>query len=71
MPRVVDGKGHLMETLRGGNNWKAAGVLFVLAAFLGVMLVVPALRRAPVVAPVVDLPSLFNVPPPGGSHVQP
>jgi hypothetical protein len=70
MPGVTDGKGHLMETLRGGNSWKAAGVLFVFAAFLAVMLVVPALRRAPVAAPVVNLPSLYNVPP-GSSHVQP
>ena len=49
-----------MKTLRGGNNWKAAGVLFLFAAFTGVLLLVPVLRPAPATTPGVDLPSMSN-----------
>ena len=60
-----------MKTLRGGNGWKAAGLLFLLAGFLGVMLLVPTLRRAPTSVPTVDVPAMSNVPPPGSVHSQP
>jgi predicted cobalt transporter CbtA len=49
-----------MKTLRGGNGWKAAGVLFLLAGFLGVMLLVPTLRKAPAAG--VDVPAMSNAP---------
>jgi hypothetical protein len=60
-----------MKTLRGGNNWKAAGVLFLMAAFIGILLLVPVLRSAPETTPAVDLPAMSNVPPVGNSHSRP
>ena len=60
-----------MQSLRGGNRWKMAGVLFVLAAFLGVMLLVPALRPAPVTTPEMDVPAMSNVPSLGGPNGSP
>jgi hypothetical protein len=38
-----------MDELRGHNRLKATGVLLLFAVFLGALLVVPSLRRAPVI----------------------
>ncbi len=47
-----------MDTLRGHNRWKAAGVLALFALFLGAMLVVPSLRGSPSGDPAVELPAM-------------
>jgi hypothetical protein len=60
-----------MKTLRGGNNWKAAGVLFLLAAFTGILLLVPVLRSAPDATRAIDLPAMSNLPAEGSSHSRP
>ena len=46
-----------MDTLRGHNHLKAAGILALFALFLGAMIIVPSLRDAPSGNPPVDLPS--------------
>lgn len=38
-----------MDELRGHNRLKATGVLLLLPLFLGAMIIVPSLRRPPVV----------------------
>ena len=38
-----------MDQLRGHNRLKATGVLLFFALFLGVLLAVPSIRRAPVI----------------------
>jgi len=60
-----------MKTLRGGNNWKVAGVLFLLAAFTGILLVVPVLRSAPDGKRTIDLPAMANPPAERSSHSAP
>jgi hypothetical protein len=59
----------MKKTLRGGNNWKVAGVLFLLAAFIGILMLVPVLRPVPHTKGAVDLPSLSG--PVGSSQGRP
>jgi hypothetical protein len=47
-----------MDTLRGHNRWKTAGVLTLFALILGIMLVVPGLRKAPSGDPAVNVPAM-------------
>ena len=59
-----------MTTLRGINLWKAAGILLLLAVFIGVMFLGPALRKPPEAEPGVDVPAMSNIPPPGSLHFE-
>lgn len=59
-----------MPTLKGSNTWKMAAALLVLAAFVGVLLLGPVLRKAPDPGPPANVPSMSNVPPPGSLHIE-
>jgi hypothetical protein len=51
-----------MAVLRGHRGLKAAGILFLFAAFMLALVIVPALRKAPGLAPEPRLPSMTHVP---------
>lgn len=59
-----------MPTFKGLNTWKMAAALFLLAAFVGVLLLGPVLRKAPDPGPPADVPAMSNVPPPGSLHIE-
>ena len=60
-----------MATLRGGNRVKGIAFLVFMAAFGGVLLMVPMLRPPPDTESLVYLPSMTNVPPAGFFHIEP
>lgn len=59
-----------MATLRGGNRLKGVAFLLFMAAFGGVLLMVPMLRAPPVDESLVDLPAMTNIPPAGSLHLE-
>lgn len=59
-----------MSTLRGGNRLKGVAFLLFMAAFGGVLLLVPMLRAPPVSDSLVDVPSMTNVPPAGSFQIE-
>jgi len=46
-----------MDNLRGHNRLKATGLLLLFAVFLGAMLIVPSLRRVPLIDAPADEPA--------------
>lgn len=46
-----------MDELRGHNRLKATGLLLLFAVFLGAMLIVPSIRRAPLIDSTADRPA--------------
>jgi hypothetical protein len=56
---------------RTGNGWKGGALLLLIAAVGGALLLVPALRKAPVTQSPVNLPAMSNPPPPGSFHIEP
>lgn len=59
-----------MATLRGGNRVKGMAFLLFMAAFGGVLLLVPLLRAPPASESWVDVPAMTNVPPAGSLHIE-
>lgn len=47
-----------MDNLRGHNRLKATGLLLLFAVFLGAMLIVPSLRRVPLIDAPSDEPAV-------------
>jgi len=48
--------------LHAGNRWKGIGLLLLIAAVGGALLLIPALRKAPDTESGVNLPAMSNVP---------
>lgn len=57
--------------LRTGNGLKGLGLLLLIAAVGGALLLVPALRKPPATQSPVNLPAMSNPPPPGSFHIEP
>ncbi|HVZ33389.1 MAG TPA: hypothetical protein VG963_13245 [Polyangiaceae bacterium] len=57
--------------LRTGNGLKGLGLLLLIAAVGGALLLVPALRKPPVTESPVNVPAMSNPPAPGTFHIEP
>jgi hypothetical protein len=66
----VSNRLNLRARLHAGNGWKGLGLLLLIAAVGGALLLVPALRKGPDTESGVNLPAMSNVPQSGRLHFE-